>query len=173
MGEEIYDYVVDRLRAHYLDRPDSSSEVFDAVRARSPASLVDFDQRLNAVSGFSAHPAASQLAAADKRIANILRKTEPAEGELPQVSLLSESAEKALYQALEDVRGDIAPLLKARNYTEALARLAELQQPVDAFFDDVMVMADDDDVRTNRLRLLAALRSQFLEVADISHLTVK
>ena len=171
--EEIYDYIVERLRGYYLDGPDGSTEIFDAVRARSPASLVDFTQRLSAVKAFSAHPAASQLASADKRIANILRKTAPAGGASPQVSLLSESAEIALYQALEDVRGDISPLLETRKYAQALSRLAELQEPVDAFFDDVMVMADDDAVKTNRLGLLAALRAQFLEVADISHLTVK
>ncbi len=171
--DEIYDYIVDRLRAHYLDRPESSSDIFDAVRARTPVSLVDFEQRLTAVSAFSANPAASRLAAANKRIANILRKTEQADAAAPLVSLVSEGAEKDLYQALEDARGDISPLLQTRNYAEALSRLAELQQPVDTFFDEVMVMADDEAVRTNRLGLLAALRAQFLEVADISHLTVK
>ena len=173
VSDEVYDYVVERLRAYYLDQAGSSSEAFDAVRARSPASLVDFHLRLGAIGSFATHPAASRLAAADKRISNILRKTTQADPAPPKASLLTESAEKALYQALEDVRGDISPLLEQRSYTQALSRLAELQQPVDAFFDDVMVMAEDEAVRTNRLGLLAALRAQFLEVADISHLTVK
>jgi glycyl-tRNA synthetase beta chain len=170
--DEIYDFIVDRLRALYLDRGDVSSEMFEAVRCRRPGSLLDIDQRLNAVVSFVAHDAAESLAAANKRIANILRQADYVSDEEPDVALFDAAAEKSLFGSLRAARGDLAALLPQRRYAEALTRLAELRQPVDSFFDDVMVMAEDDAVRRNRLALLAQLRAQFLDVADISRLSI-
>jgi glycyl-tRNA synthetase beta chain len=173
-GDEIYDFIVDRLRALYLDRGDVSGEMFEAVRCRRPASLLDFDERLKAVVSFVTHDAAESLAAVNKRIANILRQAgydaEP-DAE-PDVALFDVAAEKSLFGSLRAARSDLAELLPQRRYAEALTRLAELRQPVDTFFDDVMVMADNEDLRRNRLALLAKLRAQFLDVADISRLSI-
>ena len=173
VADEIYDYVIERMRGYCLEQADTTAEAFDAVRARMPESLADFAARLRAVNAFVSHPAASNLAAANKRIANILRQSELEATLTPSNDMLREEAEVALMRALEDIRSDVAPLLQERAYPEALTRLAELQQPVDAFFDDVMVMAEDERLRQNRLSLLQALREQFLQVADISRLAVK
>ena len=173
VAEEIYDYIVDRMRGYAMEQREITSEMFDAVRARSPSSLVDFQARLDAVATFVAHPAANQLAAANKRIANILRQADSATVTVLDAALLSETAEQSLHDALVTAQADVAPLLKARSYADTLTRLAALQEPVDVFFDEVMVMADDARVRENRLGLLASLREQFLEVADISRLSVK
>ncbi len=172
-ADAVYDYIVDRMRGYALERADITSEMFDAVRSRSPASLVDFQQRLDAVAAFVAHPAASQLAAANKRIANILRQADGAADKVLDAGLLSEAAERSLHDALVSARTEVTPLLAARAYGDTLTRLAALQEPVDVFFDEVMVMAEDAQVRANRLGLLASLREQFLEVADISRLSVK
>ncbi|MEM7502726.1 MAG: glycine--tRNA ligase subunit beta, partial [Pseudomonadota bacterium] len=173
VAEDIYEYIIDRMRGYAMERQEVTSEMFDAVRARSPSSLVDFQARLDAVAAFVAHPAANQLAAANKRIANILRQADSATVTVLDAALLSETAEQSLHDALVTAQADVAPLLKARSYADTLTRLAALQEPVDVFFDEVMVMAEDARVRENRLGLLASLRKQFLEVADISRLSVK
>ena len=146
--------------------------MFEAVRVRQPSSLVDFDERLVAVSAFVRLDAAESLASANKRIANILRQAggEPQKDVQPQ--LLRDDAEKALHEALQTATADIAPLMRKRAYTDALARLAGLRDTVDAFFDDVLVMADNDDLRENRLALLSELRALFLRIADISRLSI-
>lgn len=173
VADAVHDYIVDRMRAYALEQPQITSEMFDAVRSRSPDSLTDFQARLDAVAAFVSHPAANQLAAANKRIANILRQAdEPAAAAL-DAELLSEAAERGLHDALVSAQSEVAPLLAARSYADTLTRLAALQEPVDVFFDEVMVMADDARIRQNRLGLLASLREQFLEVADISRLSVK
>ena len=167
-------YVNDRLRGYFLDRDSAlASETFDAVAARSPASLVDFDRRLAAVQAFVGMPEAASLAAANKRIANILNKAggDAASSRVDQ-KLLEDSAEFALYSALGEASEAVEPLMAARQYTEALSVLAALKGPVDSFFDDVMVMADDEQVKNNRLALLGELRGLFLDVADISRLSV-
>ena len=113
-----------------------------------------------------------QLAAANKRIANILRKA----GDLGELSIkpkmLQDDAEIALFDALQHAHEKVAPLLKVRSYAEVLNGLADLKEPIDRFFDDVMVMAEDDKVRENRLALLSELRALFLNVADISRLSI-
>ena len=115
---------------------------------------------------------AQSLASANKRIANILRQAEVTEtGEVSE-KRLEEEAERALYDALVAAGKVVQPLLAERDYTRVLQELAALRQPVDRFFDDVMVMADDAEVRENRLALLGALRALFLDVADISRLSI-
>ena len=170
--EELFGFIMDRARSYFLDRESAwTHDMFEAVRARRPSSLVDFDQRLNAVAEFVGVESASSLAAANKRTANILRKAGDKNDRALDRSLLRDDAELALYEAIQTARTDVQPLVERRAYADSLLRLAELRQPVDDFFDDVMVMADEEAVRDNRLALLAELRSLFLGVADISRLT--
>ena len=171
--ESAYDFVTDRLRRYFLDRDAKlDTETFDAVLARHPDSLVDFERRLRAVQSFIELEPASSLAAANKRIANILRQAGDTDGLAVREKLLSDDAELELWSALESARSTVQPMLEARDYTEALTLLAELRSPVDRFFDDVMVMADDKATRNNRLALLGELRALFLDVADISRLAI-
>jgi glycyl-tRNA synthetase beta chain len=166
---DVLAFLIERLRGYYLDngtRPD----VFEAVQATRPTRPLDFGARLRAVSAFSHLPAAESLAAANKRIANILKR---AEGAIPgriTPSLLVEPAELALDSELRRTSGIVTPLLAERDYAEAMAIMAGLKEPVDAFFDGVMVMCDDSNLRDNRLALLQELRTLFLKVADISRL---
>ena len=170
--EQLFDFIMERARSYFLDRqPDWTQEMFEAVRTRRPSSLVDFYHRLSAVSEFVGVESAGSLAAANKRTANILRKAgAAAEHELDR-TLLNDAAEVALYEAIETARQEVQPLVEQRAYADALRRLSELRQPVDTFFDDVMVMANDESLRNNRLALLAELRALFLGVADISRLS--
>ena len=171
LAEDLYDFVIERLRHYFMadvcaDRPDW----FESVRIREPHSLLDFRARLLAVGQFAQLPEAEALAAANKRIANILRGAgNDAHGALDQ-GALSEPAEQALAEAWAAARSEIAPALEARDYAAVLVRLAGMREPVDRFFDEVMVMAEDTAVRRNRLSLLAAVRAMFLEVADVSEL---
>jgi len=172
---DIYGFIVERLRNYFLDRDAAlRPETFDAVLAREPASLVDFARRLDAVQSFVELDEAASLAAANKRIANILRKSAES-GEaiaVLNVELLDEPAEGALAKATASAVTAVSPLLEGREYTEAMRQLAGLRDPVDRFFDDVLVMADDDAVRANRLALLADVRDLFLRVADVSRLAI-
>lgn len=173
LAESLYTFITDRLRRYFLDRDaDLDTETFDAVMARQPASLVDFELRLQAVQAFLDLDEAQSLASANKRIANILRQAGATETTDISKTLLEEDAERALYDALVSAEVTVRPLLEKRDYTRSLRELAALREPVDRFFDDVMVMADDDDVRTNRLALLGGLRALFLDVADISRLSI-
>lgn len=159
-------FVQGRYRAMYEDQG-LTIDVIQAVQALDPASPLDFDARVKAVSHFKTLPEAQALAAANKRVANILAKETNVSSHV-DVNLLSEQAEKNLYQALQAITPIVNPLLQARDYTPALTELAALRAPIDAFFDGVMVMADDASVRQNRLGLLAQLRALFMSVADIS-----
>ena len=172
VAADVYDFIVDRMLAYYRDEGNISPEMFAAVREQRPSSLVDFDARVQAVASFVLLDSAASLAAANKRIANILRKAEYAVGAALDPTLLGVGAERDLYTALGAARDDVGPLLSERRYSEVLTRLAELRQSVDAFFDDVMVMTDDDVLRLNRLTLLSELRAQFLNVADVSRLSI-
>ena len=167
IGDALFSFMMDRLRAWYLDAG-YDVHVFEAVLARQPSRPLDFDQRMRAVRAFRELPEADSLAAANKRIRNILRKaaTDIPAGYDP--ALLQEPAEQALAAALQTLDTQTQPLFKQRDYTNALCQLAALQTPVDAFFDNVMVMADDVALRDNRLALLQALSELFLQVADIS-----
>jgi len=155
-----------RYRAKYEDQG-VQVDVIQAVQAMSPASPLDFDKRVNAVNHFRNLPEAAALAAANKRVANILAKEAAPEGLVVEASLI-EDAEKALFAELAKLTPVVEPLFAAKDYTAALSALAALRAPVDAFFDGVMVMADDSELKANRLRLLAQLRDLFTKVADIS-----
>lgn len=164
---EVQAFVVDRLRGYYADQG-IAGESFEAVRALAPADLTDFDARLRAVVAFARLPEARALAAANKRIGNILRQAgEPRAGEV-EADLLEAGPERELADALAAAESEGAPLLASRDYVGLLTRLAQLREPVDRYFDAVMVMADDMAVRANRLALLGRLRNLFLRVADIS-----
>jgi glycyl-tRNA synthetase beta chain len=173
VDDELYAFIAERLRRYFLDRDNSlATETFDAVLARSPASLVDFERRLAAVQAFIKLEPASSLAAANKRIANILKKAELQSDLQVKEKLLADPAELALWSALGAAKATVTPMLESRGYTAALTSLAELREPVDRFFDDVMVMVDDASLRNNRLALLNEIRMQFLDVADISRLSI-
>jgi glycyl-tRNA synthetase beta chain len=168
---DIYEYIMERLRAYYVEGDRGiTTEMFDAVLARRPASPLDFDARLRALVDFLSLPDAASLAAANKRIVNILRKAGQEVPARVDASLLQHTAERKLAAELEGLRIDVESLLDARRYEGALRRLATLRPHVDAFFDGVMVMADNPAVRANRLALLAALSRLFGETADLSRL---
>ena len=164
---ELYEFILDRLRGYYTDLG-IGSEAFEAVRALAPADLTDFDRRLRAVVEFARLPEAQALAAANKRIGNILRQAGVTAAGAIDPSLIEAGAEQALAEALARAEADAAPLAAARDYVGLLKRLAALREPVDRFFDGVMVMVEDAPRRANRLNLLGRLRGQFLRVADIS-----
>jgi glycyl-tRNA synthetase beta chain len=170
----MYDFIIERLRGYFVDSDAGiTADMFEAVRVRRPSSLVDFHDRLKAVTHFMTLEPAVSLAAANKRTANILRKAEVKQDKPGAVdsALLEDDAERVLYHAMQSAQSDVEPMLADRAYADALRRLAELRVPVDAFFDDVMVMAENDAVRNNRLALLGELRALFFEIADISRLT--
>jgi glycyl-tRNA synthetase beta chain len=172
LASSIYEFIIERMRAWYLERPEIGAEVFESVRVRRPASLLDFHRRLQAVAAFSRLEEAGSLAAANKRIGNILRQAGGAAAAKLEPGLLTDAAEIELHAALVAATQSVAPLLANHEYTEALSQLAALRAPVDRFFDVVMVMADDPALQKNRLALLAALRALFLDVADISLLSL-
>jgi len=171
LAEEIYDYMMERLRAWYLEAGSSvTTEMFDAVLDTRPASPLDFDNRLRALAGFLQLPDATGLTAANKRIANILRKAGEQPSPRVDPGLLTDPYERQLAAEVEALRLDVERLVTARRYADALTRLASLRGSVDAFFDHVLVMADDVRVRANRLALLAALSRLFLHMANLSRL---
>lgn len=165
---EALNFIEARYRAMYEDQG-VAIDVIQSVQALSPKSPLDFDHRVKAVNHFKTLPEAQALAAANKRVANILAKEGQIVGDV-DTSLLVEDAEKALFAALQSVTPVVQPLLEAHNYTDALSQLASLREPIDAFFDNVMVMAEDPKLKANRLRLLAQLRGLFNAIADVSML---
>jgi glycyl-tRNA synthetase beta chain len=167
--EQVLAYMLERFRAFFEDA-NIPAEVFQSVTAKQLSQPLDINQRVLAVNEFSKLPQAQALAAANKRVSNILAKQNAALSTEINTALLQEDAEKTLAQAVSAKAALVAPLFAAREYTKALAALADLQQPVDAFFDSVMVMSDDPALQQNRLALLQQLRGLFLEVADISYL---
>ena len=169
LTHELLDFVYERLRGYYAEK-NIGSDQFDAVRVVDSETLTDFDARLRAVSDFATLPEAAALAAANKRIGNILRQAAGSAGINVDSTLLDAGAERELNDRVEDVRAAIAPFLDQRKYVETLRALAALRAPVDAFFDGVMVMVDDEAKRRNRIALLSGLRRLFLQVADISML---
>ncbi|GAM54871.1 glycyl-tRNA synthetase beta chain [Vibrio ishigakensis] len=165
--QDVIDFMLGRFRAWYQDEG-FSVDIIQAVLARRPTKPADFDQRVKAVSHFRGLDAAESLAAANKRVGNILAKFD---GELASeidLALLQEDAEKVLAESVEVLTEALEPAFETGNYQQALSKLAELREPVDAFFDNVMVMADDEALKKNRLTLLNNLRNLFLEIADIS-----
>jgi glycyl-tRNA synthetase beta chain len=144
--------------------------MFDATLATKPSSPLDFDARINALSAFLELEESASLTAANKRIANILRKApEKPTGDV-QVENLREEAEVRLFDAMRSLRGAVSAATEQREYANALGRLAQLRPAIDAFFDQVMVMDEDPKLRANRLTLLAQLHALFLGIADLSRL---
>jgi glycyl-tRNA synthetase beta chain len=173
LRDEVYDYVVERLRAYYLEGGAESAvtpEMFDAVLATRPASPLDFDARLRALARFLQLPDAAGLAAANKRIANILRKTDEAIGDTVDAQRLIDPAEQILAEQVVAIARQVEPRFEARDYTAGMQQLAVLRKAVDDFFESVMVMTDDAGLRSNRLALLNRMRGLFMRVADLSRL---
>ncbi len=174
LGDEVVAFVLDRLRGYYADQGFSADQ-FEAVLAVAPATLPDFDRRLRAVGEFAQRAEAASLAAANKRVANILRKQAEEASAAPIPSSVDPAhfesdAERELHAALDAARAETRDLLARGDYTGTLARLSALQGPVDRFFDDVLVNAENPAVRANRLALLAQLKASFGAIADISRL---
>lgn len=168
VAQQVLDYIMDRLRAWYAEQ-NIAVETFLAVHARGLSRPLEIEQRVHAVNEFSKRDEAAALAAANKRVANILAKLDASQS-LTSINpdLLSDAAELALADRVHAKTQEIAPLVESHEYAAALTSLAELKKPVDDFFDTVMVMVDDDAVRHNRLALLQQLRALFLQIADIS-----
>lgn len=166
-SDEVLEFLMARFRAWYQDKG-IGVDVILAVLARRPTRPADFDSRINAVSHFRSLEASSALAAANKRVSNILAKVEGTLPDTVNTSLLAEAAEKTLATTLAELQPQLAPLFANADYQQALTLLAGLRDSVDQFFEDVMVMADDEALKNNRLALLNNLRKQFLHVADIS-----
>lgn len=167
--EAVFDFIVERLRGYYLDQQ-VRSDTFEAVLECRPHRPLDFDRRARAVSAFRDRPEAASLAAANKRIRNILRKVDTVLPFEVRPDLLTEAAEQALAGRLVELSSEAIPLMEVGLYGDALNRLASLREPVDAFFDQVLVMAENPAVRDNRIALLNELGSLFLRVADFSRL---
>jgi glycyl-tRNA synthetase beta chain len=168
--DEVFDYINDRLRGYYGERA-IGMDIVDAVLAVSPTVPSDVDRRVLAVAEFRRLDAAEALAAANKRIRNILKKSAAGEiGDLVDPDLLVEPAEQRLAERIVEMRSKVEPLLFAQDYESALRTLAELRPDVDRFFDQVMVMAEDSSLRANRLAILRELEQLFLATADIARL---
>ena len=167
--QDVFDYIIERLRAYYLDRG-IMADVFDAVSALSPSRPLDFDKRIRAVTAFREMAEAESLAAANKRVGNILKKSAGGDMLAVDESLFAEDAEKKLYAALSDLSQTVEPMFDLGDYENALSKLSSLRAPVDEFFDTVMVMADDEAVKNNRIALLNTMNQLFLRAADLSRL---
>lgn len=166
---DTFAFIMDRLKAYYQDQG-INSDVVNSVASLNPTVPLDFEQRLKAVADFRNLPDAESLAAANKRISNILKKVEGDIQENVNTDLLTDGAETTLYEAVVDQQAKVQPLYAEGKYSEALSSLAVLREDVDNFFDNIMVMDDDEVLKNNRLALLSQLRGLFLEVADLSRL---
>jgi glycyl-tRNA synthetase beta chain len=166
---DVLEFVQGRYRAMYQEQG-IDTQVILSVLAVNPTRPLDVEQRIQAVAAFRARPEAAALAAANKRVGNILGKLSGAVPDKISEAALQQEEERALFTSLRQAIADIEPELKTQDYAAILGRLAALREPVDAFFDKVMVMADDEALRNNRLAMLARLRGLFLQVADISEL---
>jgi glycyl-tRNA synthetase beta chain len=166
-ANDVLDFVMGRFRAFYQEQG-ISVDVIQAVLAKKPSAPLDFEKRIKAVTYFGELPEAATLAAANKRVGNILAKFK---GELYSAfkpELASEQAERELAETYHAIKLKVAPLMADKNYQAALTELAELKAPIDTFFDNVMVMSDDESVKINRLTLLNEIRNSFFAIADIS-----
>jgi glycyl-tRNA synthetase beta chain len=167
LSEQVLEFIFDRLRARYEDEGVEVA-VYLSVRALQPGSALDFDQRVQAVQAFRKLPQAAALAAVNKRVSNLLSKAEGNIAQTVEPKYFDNANEFSLYSAIQQADHAVQPMAAERQYSESLARLATLREPVDAFFEAVMVNAEDANVRANRYALLARLRGLFLGVADIS-----
>ncbi len=169
LASNVFDFMMERLRRYYIDQG-ISVDNFEAVLMRKPVQPYDFHLRVNAVVQFRKLPEAESLAAANKRIGNILKQAKSQNNNDFSVDLLQEDAEQKLAMALSSIRDKVNPLLDNNEYEHALSELAGLKDDVDTFFNDVMVMCEDEAVKNNRLALLNQLSNLFLKTADISRL---
>jgi len=167
LADQVLEFIFDRLRARYEDEGIDVA-TYLSVRALKPGSALDFDQRVQAVQAFRKLPEAEALAAVNKRVSNLLSKFEGTIASQVEPKYFDNANEFSLYSAIQQADQAVQPMAAARQYTESLARLAALREPVDAFFEAVMVNAEDANVRANRYALLSRLRGLFLGVADIS-----
>lgn len=167
--DDVYNFLMERLRRYYLDEG-VSPDTFESVLAIKTSRPLDFHHRLTAVTEFRKLAEAESLAAANKRISNILKKSEINNSQEINNDLLTEESEIILATSLKDYQQRVAPMIDNRDYKAALTELAGLRKSIDSFFDNVMVMCDDDDIKMNRLALLSHLSALFLETADISKL---
>ena len=166
---QVMAFLNSRYRAMYTEQG-VSVDTIQAVQAINPHMPLDFDQRIRAVQAFSELPQAEKLADSNKRVANILAKSEVSVADTVDESLLSEAAEQALYQAVQQAQTAVTPLLETADYTQILQTLVSLDAPLTQFFADVMVNSEDAALKNNRLALLKQVRALFLTVADISEL---
>ena len=171
-SDTVLDYVLERFRAWYQDE-DIAAEVFMAVSAKHLSTPLDIHKRVQAVHNFSKLEESQALAAANKRVSNILNKVDR-DNIAPYVnkSLLEDDSEKQLALMVREKELELKPLISEFKYEQALTSLASLRQPIDTFFDSVMIMDNEPKIRANRLALLSQLRGLFLQVADISFLAL-
>jgi glycyl-tRNA synthetase beta chain len=167
---EVYDFIAERLRGVVLEQAGNTAEMFDAVLARQPASPLDFITRLDALRSFLTLPEAPVLAAINKRIANILKKTQIADEVRVNEATLSEAAEHELLKALVSVKGPASLAADERRYEDSLRSLTDLAAPINGFFDKVMVMDENAERRSNRLALLRDVQVLLSQIADLSRL---
>jgi len=167
--DEVFNYMIERLHGYYDDQG-VSGDVVEAVLAVRPTMPVDIDRRIRAVAVFKNLREASSLSAANKRIRNILKKADPSLSIYIDQDKLQEKSEKALFSNVSALKSEIEPLMLRREYAMALTRLATLKPMVDDFFDNVMVLCEDEEIRLNRLALLKSLFVVFQDIADISRL---
>jgi glycyl-tRNA synthetase beta chain len=166
-AENVFDFIMGRFRAFYQEQG-IALDVIQAVLAKKPSSPLDFDKRIKAVTFFGELAEAATLAAANKRVGNILAKFDGQLYDGFKTELASEKAEKDLADIFQNISLKVAPLMTQKNYQAALSELAQLKTPIDTFFDNVMVMSDDEAVKINRLTLLNEIRNSFFAIADIS-----
>lgn len=167
--DDVIKFMLERLRAFFASR-EISTDIYDAVLSCRPTRPVDFSRRVEAVDAFKALPEAESLAAANKRINNILKKIKGDISTTIDCDLLQENAEKTLHEKVASLSNEVNTLFAAGDYQSALTKLAALKEPVDQFFDDVMVMADDEALKNNRIALLKIISDLFLQAADLSKL---
>jgi len=168
--DDVFDYMMERLRGYLIDQH-YTTDVIDAVLANRPSSPKDIKSRIDAVCSFRKIPDAENLAAANKRIRNILKKVNAKEIQQINTTIFNADAEKVLHSNVEKLSKQVEELFKQRDYEKALTNLATLQQPIDTFFDDVMVMDKDEALKNNRIALLASIDNLFMHVADLSKLS--
>ena len=170
LNKQVLTYILDRFISMYKEKG-MAAEVFASVAALDLSNPLDINTRVEAVNGFTLLPEAASLAAANKRVSNILSKQSDAKiPSTPSEGLFEEDAEHQLAAQIVELQKTISPLLKQRDYYAVLEKLAGLKEPVDHFFDQVMVMTENTEVRNNRLALLQGLQQLFINVADISQL---
>ncbi|MCP4991098.1 MAG: glycine--tRNA ligase subunit beta [Colwellia sp.] len=166
-ANDVLDFIMGRFRAFYQEQG-IIVDVIQAVLAKKPSAPLDFEKRIKAVTFFGELPEAATLAVANKRVGNILAKFSGELYESFNTDLATEQAERNLAKIYQEISLKVAPLMADKNYQEALTELAALKAPIDTFFDNVMVMSDDEAVKTNRLTLLNEIRNSFFAIADIS-----